>query len=208
MARISAVVDRPDEIQPFSVKQLDALLITAKNGKHPLRDVSIIYLMLDCALRASEVCGLKYSDLNMESGARVIQVEGKGGKKRYIPFQATTARSLSAYIKSSGGREVFSALFKSDRGASLTRSGLLQLFDRLGEAAGISTVRCSPHTMRHTSALMFLRAGGNPFVLQALLGHTDMKMTRRYTAIAQADVENQHRQFSPVETLRQRGKSM
>jgi site-specific recombinase XerD len=64
-----------------------------------------------------------------------------------------------------------------------------------------------PHTFRHTFAVMFLRAGGNTFTLQQLLGHTSLAMTNRYVALAQADIENQHRQFSPADHLKKHGEN-
>jgi site-specific recombinase XerD len=50
-----------------------------------------------------------------------------------------------------------------------------------------------------------LRNGGKVFSLKEMLGHTDLKMTARYVAIAQADVQNQHAKFSPVDRLRKSG---
>jgi len=46
-----------------------------------------------------------------------------------------------------------------------------------------------------------LRNGGNVFTLQQMLGHTSLDMTNRYVALTQADIENQHRQFSPADRL-------
>ena len=48
---------------------------------------------------------------------------------------------------------------------------------------------------------MFLRGGGSVFTLKEMLGHTDLAMTSKYVALARADVQNQHWQFSPVERL-------
>ena len=91
-------------------------------------------------------------------------------------------------------------------GAGLTRTGLRVLIGRLGKVAKVETTRCSPHTFRHTFSVEFLRAGGNVFTLQQLLGHTHLHMTNRYVALAQADIENQHRQFSPVARLKGRSR--
>jgi site-specific recombinase XerD len=51
---------------------------------------------------------------------------------------------------------------------------------------------------------MFLRAGGHVFALKEMLGHTTLTMTMRYAMIAQADVQAQHAQFSPVDHLKRR----
>lgn len=84
----------------------------------------------------------------------------------------------------------------------MTRSGILQLFERLGETAKIQGARCSPHTCRHTFAINFLRAGGSMYALMEILGHTTLTMVKRYVALAEADIETQHRQFRPMDRLK------
>jgi site-specific recombinase XerD len=86
-------------------------------------------------------------------------------------------------------------------GEGIGRMGLLRLIHRLGEAAGIEQVRCSPHSLRHTFAIQFLRNGGNVFSLQQLMGHRSIRQTEKYLLLAQADMEAQHRMASPVEAL-------
>jgi integrase/recombinase XerD len=71
---------------------------------------------------------------------------------------------------------------------------------RYGKKAGIQ-VRCSPHTLRHTFAVNFVRAGGEAFMLQRLLGHSDLAMTRRYCELASGDAFEQGRLYNPVETF-------
>jgi site-specific recombinase XerD len=44
----------------------------------------------------------------------------------------------------------------------------------------ITDVRCSPHTLRHTFAVSYLRAGGNLFYLSKILGHSSVTTTQRY----------------------------
>jgi site-specific recombinase XerD len=199
MDRIPVPTARADQIQPFTSEQLNALFAAARRGRHPRRDEAILLFLLDTGVRASELCDLRLKDV--DSSGRRATVLGKGNKHRTVSFQKTTARALWQYLKEDE-REVDDPLFISERGEPFTRSGLLQLIERLGKAARITAVRCSPHTFRHTFAVEFLRAGGNVFTLQQMLGHTSLHMTNRYVALAQADIENQHRQFSPVERLK------
>jgi integrase/recombinase XerC/integrase/recombinase XerD len=203
MEKMRPPVARPDQIQPFDQAQVTALLSAAKRSQHPRRNEALLLLLLDTGLRASEICSLCLKDVDMS--ARRCTVVGKGNKTRVVYYGGTTAKALWQYLKEEI-RDAEDPLFLADGGTrageALSRSGLLQLIKRLGKAAKIEAMRCSPHTFRHTFAVEFLRNGGNVFSLQTLLGHTSLSMSRRYTALAQADIENQHRQFSPVDRMK------
>ena len=70
-----------------------------------------------------------------------------------------------------------------------------------GKRAGIEGVRVSPHTLRHTFAVFYIRNGGGSFSLQELLGHSTLEMTRRYVHLAQRALAEQHKKFSPILSL-------
>lgn len=199
MATLRPPVSRADQIQPFSPEQVNALLNAAKHSRCAKRDQALILFMLDSGIRVSELCNLKMKDVDIV-GKRCI-VLGKGNKHRNLYFGRATSKALWAYMREEE-RKPDDPLFITQRRESFTRSGLLQLVDRLGHAAKLEAVRCSPHTFRHTFAVNFLRAGGNVFSLQHMLGHTQIGMTQRYVALAQADVQAQHQQFSPVDRMK------
>jgi integrase/recombinase XerC len=207
MDAIAPPIDRADQIQPFTQQQVTALLSACKKTDQPRRDEAVLLFMLDTGARVSEVCALRMLDVDL--GGRRASVEGKGGKRRDVYFSPVTGRALWLYLKSQE-RSPESPLFVANRGHragdALTRSGMQQLYERLGKSAGLVGVRCSCHTMRHTAAIEFIRAGGNIFALQQMLGHESLRTCQRYLAIASADVESQHRRFSPVERLKGRGK--
>jgi site-specific recombinase XerD len=205
MEGIRPPVVRADQIQPFSDAQVEALLAAAKRSAHPARNVALIYFMIDTGARASEICAARVRDLDLTG--RKVKLFGKGGKERtgYLGKHAT--RALWTYLKDEP-REDAAPLFLSERGTAageaLTRMGLHHIIARLGEAARIDAVRCSAHTFRHYFAVSFLRGGGNTFTLKELLGHTTLEMTNKYVALAQADLEAQHRQFSPADRLKRK----
>lgn len=198
MDRIPVPIHRDDQIEPFTEQHILQLRAAAKRSRHCLRDEAIVSFLLDTGVRASELCGLTFRDVDLT--AKRATVEGKGRKSRPVYFGRVTARALWTYLRSDG-REPGDPLFESERGAPLTRSGLSQLIGRLGTDAKITGVRCSPHTFRHTAGITFLRNGGNQLSLMALLGHTNMQQTARYVRLAEADVERQHRQFSPSDAI-------
>jgi site-specific recombinase XerD len=192
-----------EQIQPFSQEQIEALRRAARRSHHPRRDETIVLFLLDTGVRVSELCNLKMSDLDLQG--RRCTVIGKGNKRRTIHFGKTAGKFLWQYLREQT-RDADDPVFLSDRGKTagepLTRSGVQQLIERLGNTAKLQAVRCSPHTFRHTFAVEFLRAGGNVFSLQQMLGHSGLHITNRYVALAQADLEHQHQQFSPADRLR------
>lgn len=205
MASLKPPIVRPDQIQPFTHAQIEALTAAARKTRHPRRDEAIALILLDTGMRASELCALKMRDIDL-SGKRCT-VLGKGNKTRTLPFGVTANRALWNYLRERerGGDD---AIFTSDAGRrpgeALTRSGLFQMIERLGNAAKIEAARCSPHTFRHTFAIEFLRNGGNVFTLKVLLGHTSLTIVNRYVTLAQADIESQHRSYSPVDRMKKK----
>jgi integrase/recombinase XerD len=70
-----------------------------------------------------------------------------------------------------------------------------------GSKVKLEGVRVSPHTFRHTFAKMYIMRDGDPFSLQALLGHSTLDMVRHYVNLWGSDLQKMHRQFSPVDHL-------
>ena len=207
MKRIPPPIDRPDQIQPFSDDQINALLKSATRSQSPKRDETLLLIMLDTGVRACELMGLDIGDVDL-TGCQLTVRYGKGGKSRCCPFSRETRKMIYQYLKERGITEADknAPLFVSERGPRtgdrLQQYALIHIYRRLGIAGKVTGVRCSPHTMRHTFAISFLRAGGNVFTLKTILGHESLAMTNRYVALAQADVTRQHAQFSPVARLK------
>lgn len=202
MQRLKAPIARPDQVQPFSEDQQRALVEAARETRYHTRNVALILFLLDTGCRASEVCGIVYGDLSLEE--RSCRVLGKGNKERTVCFGAMTARALYTMLHHQL-REPDSPLFQcgigKHAGEALTRYGLKELFRDLSRRAGIRGVRVSPHTCRHTAALNYLRAGGDGFSLQMMLGHTSQVMTSRYINLARADLQEQYRRLSPLDRV-------
>ncbi len=71
-------------------------------------------------------------------------------------------------------------LFGSQGKQPLTKNGVTMVFARFRKRAGISETTISPQILRHSFALRYLQAGGNPAGLQELLGYEGMAPVRQY----------------------------
>ena len=203
MEGLKPPIHRADQIQPFTEDQVLNLLRVTRKTKHSKRDEALIMFMFDTGVRSSEVCALNLESVDVVNRKAIVL--GKGNKTRAVFFSRETGRTLWHYLRTRETNEN-SPVFLSERGDRLTRWGLAQIIERLGVMAKVEVTRCSPHTLRHTFAVMFLRAGGSVFTLKEMLGHTNLAMTNRYVSLAQADIQNQHQMYSPIEGLKRRGK--
>jgi integrase/recombinase XerD len=197
------------EIMPYTQRDLQVMLTAcdrssayARPGKRKCnhsrptadRDRAIILLLVDTGLRASELCDLRIRDLDIQNHR--VRVMGKGRKERMLPISARTAQAIWRYLATRDAKRESSFLFASKTDQPLERNNLRTTLERIGERAGVTGVTL--HRFRHTFAIQFLRNNGHIIALQRLLGHSTLEMVTRYLAIAQADLENAHREASPV----------
>jgi integrase/recombinase XerD len=181
-------------------KLTDVCLRSSVNGH---RDLTIFLLFLDSGLRVSELVGIELDDLNLHEGYITIR-QAKGRKERIIPIGSIVQKSLWKYINLCRPRPLtdnITSLFLTSSGLPLTRNGIQQMMRRLARRAGITGVRCSPHTFRHTFSKRYLTNGGDVFSLQQILGHSSLASVRIYLNLFACDIKKQHVRFSPVDRL-------
>lgn len=154
-----------------------------------LRDQVMLSLGYGCGLRAGEIVRLRAGDI--DSAQMIIRiVQSKGQKDRHVMLPPELLVSLRQWWKVRPTR--FDAgvpagerwLFPGRRqGEHLTYRQLSRLFHESAAAAGI-TKRVSLHSLRHSFATELLEKGTDIRYIQALLGHSKLDTTARYTRVA------------------------
>ena len=170
----------PEYLTTEEVDRLEAAIdLTSAEGH---RNRAIIEVFFSCGLRVSELVELKLSNLFLNE--RFMRVVGKGGKERLVPISQRAVGELELWfddrrqMRIKPGEDDY--VFLNRRGHHLTRTMILIMVKRLGEAAGIKKT-LSPHTLRHSFATALLRGGADLRVIQVLLGHADTATTEIYT---------------------------
>jgi site-specific recombinase XerD len=191
---------KPDNriIQALTPAEIERLFKVC-SGKSMLdvRNRAILSVFLDTGLRLSELISLTLDDVNMDDGS-ILVIHGKGGKPRVVRIGNKAQKALWKYItlfrKGNGDR-----LFLNRSGEPFDFFGVSIFLKRLGDKA---KVKVHAHQLRHTFAISFLRAGGDVFSLQYLLGHSTLQMTQRYLQSLNAnDAARAHQKFSPLDNL-------
>ncbi|MBW3638782.1 MAG: site-specific tyrosine recombinase XerD [Actinobacteria bacterium] len=170
----------------ITVAQVEALL-EAPDSATPLglRDRALLELLYGTGARISEAVGLAVDDL--DRGAGVVRLDGKGGKQRMVPVGSYAGRAVEAYLVRS--RPVLlaagsgtSALLLNARGGRLSRQSAWTVLRAAATRAAL-TVEVSPHTLRHSFATHLLDGGADVRVVQELLGHASVTTTQVYTLV-------------------------
>ncbi len=186
-------------IQALTAEEVKALLrqASSKTFLHR-RNRAIVMMLLDTGMRVSELANLVADDVDMNTGAILVR-KGKGNKQRVVRIGNRTQKALWAYLSSRRGGSTY-GLFTDGGGKRLTVGAIKLMIRRLGRRAGLKNVHV--HRLRHTFAISFLRAGGDVFSLQYLLGHSTLHMTQRYLQSLNADdAMRAHQKHSPLDKM-------
>jgi integrase/recombinase XerD len=147
------------------------------------RDHALLLVMIQTGVRVSELTNLRLRDLSLATGAH-CRVLGKGRKARCAMLTTETVAVLREWCRERAG-EPDDPLFPTRRGAPLTPRAVAWRLDKHTATAArrcpsLATKRVTPHTLRHTNA-MLLRAENVDILTIALwLGHESTKSTEIY----------------------------
>lgn len=160
-------------------------VIEAIDDKNPLglRNKAIFEIMYASGLRASEVCSITVS--NIDLAYRQIKVMGKGSKERIVPFNKESQEVIKDYIEY--GRPILDKngekwLFLSKNGKKMSPRSLWDVVNTSAKKLN-SSLDVHPHTLRHTFATHLLDNGADIRSVQEMLGHANLSSTQVYTHV-------------------------
>jgi integrase len=146
-----------------------------------------IMLAVHTGLRKGELLGLRWRDLDLDAGrltvARSYQATPKSGKARHLRLPSELVPILRAWRSVCPGSPFDSVLPVGRTLGDASRNRMLGL-PRLMSSIGLRKVLHPWHLLRHTFASHFVMSGGSIPALQAILGHSDLKMTMLYAHLA------------------------
>jgi type 1 fimbriae regulatory protein FimB/type 1 fimbriae regulatory protein FimE len=186
--RTVTLTRRPNaELRPrehLTEREVEKLAKAAKGNRWGLRDVTMILIAFRHGLRASELCGLQWSDVEFESATLHLR-RAKGGTTTTNPLLADEMRALRALKRETNSPFVF----VTERGAPFTVSGFAKMVERVGIEAKLP-FKAHPHMLRHACGYALANRGTDTRTLQAYLGHRSIQSTVRYTELAPGRFKN------------------
>lgn len=196
----------PAQQLPFvpSVIQVRALMAACRlDTPIGIRTRTLLELLYGSALRLGEALALTLPDCDLARG-RLLLRNTKSKLDRFVPVSDTARLWLARYLQDA--RPLFvrrdyptAHLFLAfDTGRPLGPIPARLDFHRTQHAAGLGAYPLVPHSLRHAAASHLLAAGCDLRYIQDLLGHADLAMTQRYTAVTIDDLARAHSRFHPA----------
>jgi integrase/recombinase XerC len=170
--RLPSVLTVDDALRLMNAPQGDAV--------DDLRDRAVLETLYSTGIRASELVGINFEDINRND--HLIRIRGKGRKERIVPVGRKALDAIDAYSARKNDKNTGASIFTGPSGKRLTARTVQRILGNYRKKLGLSQ-KASPHTLRHSFATHLLESGADLRAIQELLGHASLSTTQRYTHV-------------------------
>ena len=157
--------------------------------EHGTRTWAMCLIAYRHGLRASELCNLKLTDIDLRACTisirrlkgslfTVQQITGHRGEPLLDELLALKTWMKERPVESGD------ALFTSQKGGHLTSGQFWRIFQTVSERAGLPASKAHPHILKHSLASHLVGANVNLAVVQQFLGHRSISSTMRYVSVS------------------------
>ena len=196
--KIKMVKGQEEQLKFASDEEIEKLLKVKNHDDFcEMRTYVIICFILATGARSATIRNIRIEDLDFKNHT-VTYRHLKNKKVAVIPLTTQIERILHGFIKTWDTQSEF--LFCDIKGEQLTEGALKLSFAHYCRRRKMRIIY--PHALRHSFARMFIRNGGNAFVLQQMLTHSTLEMTRRYVRLFSDDIrDNDFESYNPLSVL-------
>ena len=163
--------------QVLDADEATRLVEVPTDAKLGLRDRALLELFYSSGLRLSELCALRWRDLDLGNG--MVTVLGKGSKQRTVPVGSHARAALDAWRGETKAPDD-APVFPGRGGRPISQRAVQIRIRQLAQRQGMFK-HVHPHMLRHSFASHLLESSGDLRGVQELLGHADIATTQIYT---------------------------
>ncbi|MEB2282398.1 tyrosine recombinase XerS [Lysinibacillus xylanilyticus] len=196
---LNSVILNDDEISAYLkfidngyIETLESAEAKSRYERDKIRDLAINTLILGTGMRVGEIASIEMKNIHLHS--RYIDVVRKGNKPDSVSVLESAIVDLERYMdvreSKYPGAKKSPFLFVSVYGGvvrPLSRRAIQNIVNKYTSAFFRNGK--SPHKLRHSFAVDFIRSGGDIILLRDQLGHSDIKTTSLYTNMSSKDGE-------------------
>ena len=172
--------------KPFSAVEIDSMRGACKT----IKERAIIELLLSSGIRVAELASMSVNDIDLGELSVYVR-NGKGGKDRVTYMTDVAAKYIKLYI--SQRSENGECLLYNHKHEQMQCGGIRYLLNVIGERSGVTNVH--PHRFRRTFATAAAQKGLDVYVIQHLLGHSNINTTMQYICSDDEKIKSSYRKY-------------
>ncbi|NOX19585.1 MAG: tyrosine-type recombinase/integrase [Chlorobi bacterium] len=184
----------PEIISIDSFRKIFMLIEKNEKPGKALLIKTIFELLYGCALRVSELCSLKISDVDLSR--KTLTVFGKGAKTRLVPIGEKSLQTLHEYFRTVAGVNPNSSLFITEKGKQIYPR-IVYNYVKKYISEVIDLEKASPHVLRHSAATHMLNRGADLLAVKEMLGHKNLSTTQIYTHVSTERLKKVYKESHP-----------
>jgi site-specific recombinase XerD len=165
-AKIKHLKENNERIRYLSDEEREKLLKACAEG--PWYLLPIVQIAINTGMRRGEILNLKWKDIDNQNGFIRVQTS-KSGLPRDIP--------INSLLKS-----LFNSITQDEENIFPIKE-FVHSWETAKRTAGIDDLRF--HDLRHEFASQLVMSGADLRTTQELLGHSNLRMTQRYTHLSE-----------------------
>ena len=175
---------------------IDAIDINDSGG---IRDRAMIETAYSAALRLNELLSLTEDNIDLRNCT--VQVVGKGSKERILPLTTEAVKWLKKYIYHHRKKLIKDGVFRlkekdalwiNGKGTKIQDYTYNLLLADLSKKAGLND-KITSHCLRRACATHMLKNGAHPYMIQTMLGHSDVTHLSQYLKMTITEIQETHR---------------
>jgi site-specific recombinase XerD len=195
------------KIQPkaIAVEDIQRMLDAAKALKcewESKRNIAILKFLTDTGCRLQGLANLKVEELDFEAGLSTVYEKDRDW--RFVFLKPPTIEAIKMWLEVRPYivcDDSVQRLWIGKGGRPLAPRGIQSMFKRLKSKAGI-TGPANAHAFRHRFAISYLLNGGDLASLADILGHSDIRTTKKYYArFLIKELQKKHDRHSPIDQV-------
>ena len=192
--QILSIPQRKEEkkiVQFLSTEEIEWLLNEiSSNSIRGRRELTLLSLLYNTGMRVSELTHLRVSNLRF-TDTTVVEIHGKGNKRRLVPLGQEMSSLMKQYLDEhhllENGKDMH-LLFYNARGEMLSSEGVNYILNKYVKMAKQDhphsyREKVTPHVLRHSRAVHWLKAGIDIVYLRDLMGHVSIQTTEIYAKV-------------------------
>ena len=159
--------------------EVEKLIVAAKANRYGHRDATMILVAYRHGLRASEICNLRWDQIDFTSATLHVH-RVKNGKPSTHPVRGDELRALRK-LHREAPKSPF--VFMTERGGPFTTDSFNWLVKHAGQKARFP-FQVHAHMLRHATGYRLAGDGHDTRAIQDYLGHKNIQHTVRYTELS------------------------